>query len=241
MIVQRLREIQNRFGFLPDDELKKLARDSGVPLYRIEEVSSFFPAFALARTNPPKVEMRVCRDVTCHHRGAAKLLDKRTGLPVLAEKLSKQTGEQVSVEGVSCLGRCDRAPAVWVEQRPMPDGEHAWVYCNRTQAELETVLRKLAAGEEPPPADPDIAYPPFTNENRPHEPRPVAAGRRPSWPPGGRSTCTAARSGPATTAPSSGSPTTSRTSPARSWPRPARWWARSWKGTSRSSTRSCGS
>ena len=179
MIVQRLREIQNRFGFLPDDELKKLARDSGQPLYRIEEVSSYFPAFILERTNPPKIEMRVCRDVTCHHRGAAKLLDKTTGLPVLAEKLSKQTGETVSVEGVSCLGRCDRAPAVWVEMRPMPDGEHAWVYAKRSQAELETVLRKLAAGEEPPPADPDIKYPPFTNENRPHEPRPVAAGEPP--------------------------------------------------------------
>jgi formate dehydrogenase beta subunit len=52
MIVQRLREIQNRFGFLPDAELKRLAADSGVPLYRIEEVSSFFPAFKLERTDP---------------------------------------------------------------------------------------------------------------------------------------------------------------------------------------------
>ncbi len=175
MIVQRLREIQNRFGFLPDVELKKLASDSGVPLYRIEEVSSFFPAFILERTNPPKIEMRVCRDMTCHLRGAAKLLDEQTGLPVLAKQLSKQ-GAEVSVEGVSCLGRCDRAPAVWVEMRPMPEHEHAWVYCNRTRAELETVLRNLAAGEDPPPADPDIKYAPFTNENRPHEPRPVAAG-----------------------------------------------------------------
>ncbi len=179
MIVQRLREIQNRFGFLPDDELKKLARDSGVPLYRVEEVSSYFPAFILERTNPPKIEMRVCRDVTCHLRGAAQLLDETTGLPVLAAKLSEQTGDKVSVEGVSCLGRCDRAPAVWVEMRPMPDGEHAWVYAKRSQAELETVLRKLAAGEAPPAADPDITYVPFTNENRPHEARPVAPGEPP--------------------------------------------------------------
>src|SRR5204863_15724 len=39
MIVQRLRDIQNRFGYLPDEELKKLAREADVPLYRVEEVA----------------------------------------------------------------------------------------------------------------------------------------------------------------------------------------------------------
>jgi NADH:ubiquinone oxidoreductase subunit F (NADH-binding)/NADH:ubiquinone oxidoreductase subunit E len=168
MIVQRLRDIQNKHGFLPDAELKKLAADSGVPLYRIEEVSSFFPAFILERTNPPKIEMRVCRDMTCHLRGASELLDEKRGLPVLAEQLSKEIGEKVCVEGVSCLGRCDRAPAVWVEKRPMPEGEHAWVYTQKTQKELETVLKKLAAGEEPPAQDTDTAYAPHTNGNRPY-------------------------------------------------------------------------
>jgi formate dehydrogenase beta subunit len=168
MIVQRLREIQNRFGFLPDEELKKLAHDSGVPLYRIEEVSSFFPAFILERNDPPKVEMRVCRDMTCHLRGAAELLDTKRGLPVLAKELSERLGEKICVEGVSCLGRCDRAPAVWVEKRPMPEGEHGWVYCQKSKKELEIVLRNLAAGGEPPPADPDANYTPHTNSNRPY-------------------------------------------------------------------------
>src|SRR5947209_5555621 len=173
MIVQRLREIQNRFGYLPDVELKKLAQESGVPLYRIEEVSSFFPAFKLERTSPPAIEMRVCRDMTCHLRGSAKFLDQKTGLPVLAEQLSEETGQHVCVEGVSCLGRCDRAPAVWVEKLKMPEGEHAWVYCQKSQKDLEIVLRNLAAGGEPPPADPDANYTPHTNSNRPYASPPV--------------------------------------------------------------------
>jgi NADH:ubiquinone oxidoreductase subunit F (NADH-binding)/NADH:ubiquinone oxidoreductase subunit E len=180
MIVQRLREIQNRFGYLPDAELKKLAAESGVPRYRIEEVSSFFPAFILERTDPPKIEMRVCRDMTCHLRGAAELLDKKHGLPVLAEKLSEQTGQKICVEGVSCLGRCDRAPSVWVEQRPMPEGEHAWVYNGRTQEELEEVLRKLVAGEEPPEQDTDADYAPHTNTNRPYSVPAMLEGEPPA-------------------------------------------------------------
>src|SRR6187401_3542811 len=98
MIVQRLREIQNRFGFLPDEKLRHLAREIGVPLYRIEEVSSFFPAFRLERTSPPDVTVRVCRDMTCHLRGSAELLDAKHGLPVLAAELSQRTGKTVCVE-----------------------------------------------------------------------------------------------------------------------------------------------
>jgi len=180
MIVQRLREIQNRFGFLPDAELKKLALDSGVPLYRIEEVSSFFPAFKLERTNPPKIEMRVCRDMTCHLRGAADLLDQKRGLPVLARQLSEQTGQSVCVEGVSCLGRCDRAPAVWVEKLNMPDDEHAWVYTQKTQKQLEDILRKLAAGENPPEADSDAKYAPHTNSNRTYSSPTLREGEPPA-------------------------------------------------------------
>ncbi|MFM8274684.1 MAG: NADH-ubiquinone oxidoreductase-F iron-sulfur binding region domain-containing protein [Gemmata sp.] len=166
MIVQRLRDIQNRFGCLPDRELKELAREIDVPLYRLEEVSSFFPGFVLERTNPPDVTMKVCRDLTCHHRGAAALLNEKTGLPVLAAELSERTGKNICVEGASCLGRCDRAPAVWVEKRPMPEDVHAWVYCNRSGAELEQVLTALAEDRTPPACDPDAQYEPHTNTNR---------------------------------------------------------------------------
>jgi NADH:ubiquinone oxidoreductase subunit E len=241
MIVQRLREIQNRFGFLPDAELKKLAAESGVPLYRIEEVSSFFPAFKLERTDPPEIEMRVCRDMTCHLRGAAALLDPERGLPAVAERLAAESGRSVCVEGVSCLGRCDRAPVVWVEKLHMPEGEHAWVYAERSRKELEGVLRALVADKEPPEADSDAAYTPHTNANRSysdpvrgpedeHPPLPAAGwsldiyGRQPTR---SGSTCGASRGRR-----SSSSATATRASRARS--RTARscsacrtWW---WKG-----------
>src|SRR5262249_54759069 len=117
MIVQRLRDIQNRFGYLPDEELKKLAREADVPLYRVEEVASFFPAVRQERHRPVGLEGYVCRDYPCPLRGAGDMLAPG-GLPALATQLYELTGRPVKVEGVSCLGRCDRAPAVWVEQHP---------------------------------------------------------------------------------------------------------------------------
>jgi NADH:ubiquinone oxidoreductase subunit F (NADH-binding)/NADH:ubiquinone oxidoreductase subunit E len=163
MIVQRLREIQNRFGCLPDEELRRVAREAGVPLYKVEEISSFFPSFRLQRSNPAEIELKICRDMACHLRGASALLDEKVGLPVLAEKLSAATGKKICVEGVSCLGRCDRAPVATAERWPMPAGEHAWMYAKCNQKGLEEVLQQLAAGNDPPKADSDKKYLPNTN------------------------------------------------------------------------------
>src|SRR3954469_8704573 len=111
-IVQELHQIQKRCGYLPRVELEALARRSRkMPLHRIHEVASFFPHFLL---EPPKaVEVKVCRDMSCHLRGAA---DLRTNVESLAEELG--AGE-IAVEGVSCLGQCDGAPALLI-------GDHAY-------------------------------------------------------------------------------------------------------------------
>jgi NADH:ubiquinone oxidoreductase subunit E len=243
MIVQRLRDIQNRFGFLPDKELKALAHEIDVPLYRIEEVSSFFPAFKLERTDPPEIEMKVCRDLTCHHRGAGALLNEKTGLPVLAAELSERTGKSICVEGASCLGRCDRAPAVWVEKRPMPEHVHAWVYCGRDGGELEEVLTALAetATRRPRPGrrvraahqrQPPVRGRPGQSAD-PDHPAPRPAGwsldiyGRQKWPRDYRAVkrFTDYLGG----------------SSARSSRPPASWAARTWRATSSGSTRCCGS
>lgn len=189
MIVQHLRTLQNRFGYLPDAELVRLSKELGVAQARLEEVASFFPGFRQERDRPAAIEVRVCRDMTCHHRGSAHLLNA-DGLrklandpelqPILeanATRWSEEAGRKplptdlcrVRVEGVSCLGRCDRAPAVWIERSPMPEGEHAWVLACRAgesldqfRLRLEETLRAIAAGAVPTP-DSDAAHEPHSN------------------------------------------------------------------------------
>lgn len=71
MIVQELIAIQDRFGYLPDHELRALAQRLQVPLHRLHEVASFYPHYRLEP--PPQVTVRVCRDMACHILGAPKL------------------------------------------------------------------------------------------------------------------------------------------------------------------------
>ena len=70
MIVQRLLEAQEHEGYLRDDLLKTIAREANVPLYRVQEIASFFPHFRHEWDKPSRVEIKVCRDMACHLRGA---------------------------------------------------------------------------------------------------------------------------------------------------------------------------
>lgn len=145
MIVQALQEIQHRFGFLPTSELRSLAERTGTPLYRLHEVASFFPHFR--RTAPPKVEVKICRDMACHLRGSDAIIKR---LEALAKGLDPK---DFHVEGVSCLGRCDRAPASYV----VTGHEHR-NYVQKSAEEFCTIAQQTLAGSPPPP-NTDASFP----------------------------------------------------------------------------------
>ncbi|MEE8487137.1 MAG: NAD(P)H-dependent oxidoreductase subunit E [Gemmatimonadota bacterium] len=106
-LIHELEMLQQEHGHLTDDLLRELAHSQATPLYRIQEIVSFYPHF---RTTPPAaVTVSVCRDMSCH-------LAQADGL---AEKLAAELREaDVEVEEVSCLGCCELAPAVRVNGIP---------------------------------------------------------------------------------------------------------------------------
>jgi NADH:ubiquinone oxidoreductase subunit F (NADH-binding)/NADH:ubiquinone oxidoreductase subunit E len=161
MLIDRLRAIQQRCGFLPKREVVELAKETDTPLHRLHEVISFFPHFRYVDADPkpnvnvwPEVEVHVCRDMACHMRGAGDCL---TALRSIAGEFGGE--KKVKVESVSCLGRCDRAPAVLVEfNRPgQPDQKRVLErpVVGDYAARLRTIVAAhLASAEVPPdPAD----------------------------------------------------------------------------------------
>jgi NADH:ubiquinone oxidoreductase subunit F (NADH-binding)/NADH:ubiquinone oxidoreductase subunit E len=159
MLVRQLRAVQERVGYLSDDELKRLAARIDVPLHRINEVISFFPHFR--REPPPDVEVRVCRDIACHLRGAPACL---ASLEAIAADLGRNPAH-VKVESVSCLGRCDGAPAVLVELHRAGQPDQVRILQQPAVSELRTWLGTLvtahAEGRELPPDAVDRAPKPW--------------------------------------------------------------------------------
>jgi NADH:ubiquinone oxidoreductase subunit F (NADH-binding)/NADH:ubiquinone oxidoreductase subunit E len=106
-IIAELMRLEEEKGWLSEPDLRALAERLGVPLHRLESVSSFYTHFR--RTPRKPVELQVCRDLTCALGGGAAACAR------LREALSGR--DDVEIREVSCLGRCDGAPVAAVGHR----------------------------------------------------------------------------------------------------------------------------
>jgi formate dehydrogenase beta subunit len=130
VIFDDLRAIQLRHGFLPKAELEGLSQRTQTPLYQIHSVASFYPHFHLVP--PAKAEIRVCADMSCHLNGACEL---RTDLE---RWFADSRTDDVQIRDVSCLGRCDHAPAVSINEQ---------IFTDVTAGQAEQIARGVMRGE----------------------------------------------------------------------------------------------
>src|SRR3954449_12461763 len=141
MIVQALLKIQERYGYLPHEELEFLALRARVPLYRVQEVTTFFPPFR--REPPPRVVVHVCQSMTCHLRGAPQLIEQTR------QQFSGRENE-VEIHGVSCLGRCDRAPVCLMSSHSHEGNGHGhgeMLFCDLGKRhQLPTLINNALSG-----------------------------------------------------------------------------------------------
>jgi NADH:ubiquinone oxidoreductase subunit F (NADH-binding) len=132
VIFDELRAIQLRFGYLPKAELEALSERTQTPLYQLHSVASFYPHFHL--TPPSKAEVRLCDDMSCHLNSSCELRAE------LLRRFSGISPEDVQVKDVSCLGRCDQALAVAVN-----DEIHVHVNADK----VEDLVRRALRGDHP--------------------------------------------------------------------------------------------
>jgi formate dehydrogenase beta subunit len=133
-LIGLLNDAQRKHGYLSQDTLRELAKRANIPLHRLQQLVSFYPSFRT--TPPPRVELAICRDMSCYLRGAEDC----------AKQLRELASDGIEVKEVSCIGRCDRAPSGMINHEPVPlagiEQVKAWV------AKPETVPHF----DQPPPA-----------------------------------------------------------------------------------------
>jgi NADH:ubiquinone oxidoreductase subunit F (NADH-binding)/NADH:ubiquinone oxidoreductase subunit E len=130
-LVHELTLLQERDGWLSPAALRELAERLAVPLHRIESVSTFYTHF---RRRPPKrVQLEVCRDLSCALAGGAAALD--------AVRAALAGRDDVEVREVSCLGRCDGAPAGALGHRVLALGDVKTLLAALEQPGLEAPPR----------------------------------------------------------------------------------------------------
>ena len=112
-LVTMLQEIQQAYGYLPEEALTRLSRAAKIPLSRIYGVITFYSQFYL--TPRGKYVVRVCNGTACHVRGSDFIMKE------LEDSLGIKEGDttedlQFSLEGVACFGTCFLAPVMMVNR-----------------------------------------------------------------------------------------------------------------------------
>jgi len=108
-LLMKMMHLQEQHGAVTDAMLRDLSESERVPLHRLEGLRGFYPVF---RSEPGRRrQVQVCRDMTCLMRGGPDFCRQiRTALA---------GADDVDVEEVSCLGRCDAAPAAAINDVPV--------------------------------------------------------------------------------------------------------------------------
>jgi len=111
-LVSMLHDIQSEYRYLPEDTLRVIAQQLGLPLIQVYGVATFFRAFSLKPRGEHVVS--VCLGTACHVRGAPRVLDE------VKRQLGIEPGNTTddmhfTLETVNCLGACALGPIVVID------------------------------------------------------------------------------------------------------------------------------
>jgi len=112
-LIPILQDIQDIFGYLPQEALYQVSDRLNIPMSRIYGVLTFYSQFYLEPRG--RNTIKVCLGTACHVKGAPRILRK------LEEILGIKEGEttddlKFTLETVRCLGTCFLAPVMMINQ-----------------------------------------------------------------------------------------------------------------------------
>ena len=112
-LIALLQDVQDAYGYLPEDQLKAIAEYIGIPFSTVYGVATFYNQFRL--TPLGKNVIRVCRGTACHVKNSANILTAlETELNVKAGQTTRD--KLFTLETVACIGACSIAPVININE-----------------------------------------------------------------------------------------------------------------------------
>ncbi|MEE9336863.1 MAG: NAD(P)H-dependent oxidoreductase subunit E [Methylococcaceae bacterium] len=112
LLIEHLHKIQDHYQHIASKHLVALAHEMNLSTAEVYEVASFYHHFDVVKEGqspPPPLTVRVCESLTCEMSGAQDLISA----------LENGLSDQVRVQKVPCVGRCQHAPVAVVGQNPI--------------------------------------------------------------------------------------------------------------------------
>ncbi len=113
-MMEKLHNIQTTYGYIPENEIEKLADEYAMSKTKVYGVISFYSMFHTEPTG--KYLIRICNSLSCHLNRSDDVV---TGVQ---EYLGVESGEttedkKYTLEIVECLGHCGEGPVMMVNDK----------------------------------------------------------------------------------------------------------------------------
>jgi NADH:ubiquinone oxidoreductase subunit E len=145
-LISVLHDIQEIYGYLPEDVLHEVSEVLNTPMTEIYGVATFYNLFSLKAKGQHII--RVCLGTACYVKGSKGIVDR------LSQELNLKIGEtsadgKFTLEATRCLGACGLAPVMTIDDkvyaRVSPDDIRK-ILDEYTDADDETAAAKNCAG-----------------------------------------------------------------------------------------------
>jgi len=133
-LISLLEQLQSRYGYLPENELREVAKHTGRSLVDVYGVATFYKAFRLKPRGKHLVS--VCLGTACHVHGGPRIAE------AFQEELGIEAGETTpdrdfTLETVNCLGACALGPVVVVD---------GYYFSKVTTSKVRDIIEKTRRG-----------------------------------------------------------------------------------------------
>ncbi len=109
-LIEYLHQLQDLHGQLSTKHLGALAQLLKLAPVEVFEVAGFYHHFRLSDDDTSPITLRVCDSLSCCLQGSTNLI----------EQCRQTLGERLTIEPVSCVGRCADAPVAVLGTNPIP-------------------------------------------------------------------------------------------------------------------------
>jgi NADH:ubiquinone oxidoreductase subunit E len=109
-LISLLHDIQNEFGFIPEDVVDWFSRKLDIPASRFFGIATFYPQFHLKPRG--KHTLTICCGAACHIKGSDRIYDAAREILELKGDENTTSNLLFSVQKATCIGACSIAPVV---------------------------------------------------------------------------------------------------------------------------------
>lgn len=112
MLIPMMQDLQAESGYLPVDQLRRLAARLDTPVSRLYAVATFYASFRLAPKG--QHEVTLCVGTVCYLKGAGRISER------IQEEFQVEAGGTTpdglfTFQAVNCVGACAVAPVMIVD------------------------------------------------------------------------------------------------------------------------------